>query len=189
MTNLAFSNPLGAALFALGVGFLIANLRLLVQAVIHWRIRRSALVTWPGARPPYYGVLLALGVVFGALVVFKLLIQQRPLMSAFGEGMMLMYYGYAFPMGFRLGRGLYEDGIWSEAGFVPYAEIGGLSWREGKEITLVIIYRTRSLARTLTVPQRHYGEVRRLLRDKIATHDIHFTLKSFDLGTDERDVV
>ena len=189
MTDLEVSNPLAVALFALGVGFLIANLLLLAQVVTHWRIRRSALVTWPGTKPPYYGVLLALGVVFGALVLFKLVIQGRPPMSAFGEGMMLVYYGYVFPMGFRLGRGLYEDGIWTESGFVPYAEIGGLSWREGKEITLVIIYRTRSLARPLTVPQRHYGEVRRVLRDKIAAHDIHFTLKSFDLGTDERDVV
>ena len=189
MPEIELSNALGVALFAMGIGFLIANLRLLVQAVKHWRIRRSALVTWSGAKPPYYGVLLALGVVLGALVFFRLVIQRRPPMSAFGEGMMFVYYAYAFPMSFRLGRGLYEDGIWSESGFVPYAEIGGLSWREEREITLVVIYRMRSLARLLTVPQKHYGEVRRVLRDKIASHDIHFTLKSFDLGTDERDVV
>ena len=83
----------------------------------------------------------------------------------------------------------FEDGIWADAGYVPYSAIGGFSWREEKEITLVIIYRLRSLVRRLVVPQAHYAEVRRLLRDKIAAHDIHFTLKSLDLGGDEREVV
>ena len=45
------------------------------------------------------------------------------------------------------------------------------------------------MVRYLGVPQEHYGEVRRLLRDKIAAHDIHFTGKGFDLGTDERELV
>ena len=189
MTDIEVSTALSAALLVLGAGFLVANLRLFVQFLRYWRLRSSALVTWPGRKPPYYGFLLALGVVLGSLVFVKLVLQQRPPMSAFGEGMMCLYYAYAFPMSFRIARGLYEDGIWAESGFVPYSEIGGLSWRENREITLVIIYRMRSLARPLSVPLMHYGEVRRLLRDKIAAHDIHFTLKSFDLGTDERDIV
>jgi hypothetical protein len=45
------------------------------------------------------------------------------------------------------------------------------------------------LTRYLDVPQEHYGEVRRLLRDKIAAHDIHFTGKGLDLGADEREMV
>ena len=102
---------------------------------------------------------------------------------------MLLYYAYAVPLRLRIGRGLYAGGIWSDGGYVPYSKIGGLSWREGTTITLVIIYRLRSLARRLTVPQAHYGEVRRLLRDKIAAHDIHFTGKMLDLGADQRDLV
>jgi hypothetical protein len=183
------STVLRQALLALGVGFLVANLRILFEFLRFLRLRASALVTWPAQKPPYYGVLLALGVVFGFLVFGKIIIQQRPLMSVFGEGMMLVYYAYAFPQSFRIRQGLYEDGIWTESGFVPYAQVGGLSWREGQAITLVIIYRFRNIARLVTVPQANYGEVRRRLRDKIAAHDIHFTLKSFDLGTDERDVV
>ena len=36
----------------------------------------------------------------------------------------------------------------------------------------------------------YYGAARRLLRDKIAAHDIHFTGKTLDLGVhDERDDV
>ena len=102
---------------------------------------------------------------------------------------MFVYYAYLLPMSSRIRRGLYEDGIWAESRFVPYAKIGSLSWREGREITLVVICRLRSLALSLTVPQAHYGAVRRLLRDKIAAHDIHFTLKTMNLGADERDRV
>ena len=146
-------------------------------------------MTWPARKPSHYGFFLALGVVFGLLVCVKLLVRQRPPIEAFGETMMLVYYAYLWPMSFRIGRGLYEDGIWAESSFVPYGKIGGLSWREEPDITLVIIYRFRNLARSLIVPQKHYGEVRRVLRDKIESHDIHFTLKALDLGGDERERV
>ena len=60
---------------------------------------------------------------------------------------------------------------------MTYQTIGGLSWREDSQMTLMIINRVRALASSLTVPQIYYGEVRRLLRDKIATHDIPFLVK------------
>jgi len=53
----------------------------------------------------------------------------------------------------------------------------------------VTIYLLRSLARHLTVPHEHFGEVRRLLRDKIKSYDVHLTRKAFDLGGDEREVI
>jgi hypothetical protein len=108
----------------------------------------------------------------------------------FGETMMLVYYVYALPLGLKIGRGFYEDGIWTEGGYIPYNNIGGLTWREGAQPTLVLLYRWRSFARRLIVPEPYYGQARRLLRDKIAAHDIHFTGKTFDLGLhDERDDV
>lgn len=180
---------LPTALLLLGVGFLIVNLRLLWQFIRFLRLRATAELTWPGRRPRSYGISLALGLVFGTLVFFKLAMQQRPVFDVFGEGMMFIYYAYAFPLSLRIGHGFYEHGIWSQRGFVPYAQIGGLSWREDQELTLVLIHRTRKLVRHLDVPQQRYGEVRRLLRDKIAAHDIHFTGKGFDLGADERAVV
>ena len=79
--------------------------------------------------------------------------------------------------------------VWSNTCFVPYVRIGGLSWQEGRELTLVLIHRTRKQTRRLELPQEHYGEARRLLRDKIAKRDIHFTGRAFDLGSDEREVV
>lgn len=176
-------------LLVLGVGFLIANVRLLLDFLRFLKRRRSALLTWPGRKHPYHGLLLAIGVLLGFLLVYKAVIQRRPPLQFFGEAMMFVYYAYAWPLSRRIGRGFYEDGIWAESGFVPYSRIGGLSWREGEEVTLVLIYRLRNLARRLSVPAAHYAAARRLLRDKIAAHDIDFTGSGLDLGLDERNRV
>ena len=177
-------------LFVLGVGFFCANLRLLVQFIRFLKIRSSALLTWPGRRPPFYGLLLGMGAILGLLVIYKLTFLKQHPSQVFGEAMMMVYYGYALPLSLRIGRGFYEDGIWADGGFIRYQNIGGLAWREGEQITLVMIYRMRAFARRLVVPESCYGAARRLLRDKIAAHDIHFTGKSLDLGLhDERDDV
>jgi hypothetical protein len=184
------SGTLPRLLFLLGCGFLVANLLLLADLVRYFRLRKTALLTWPGTRPRYYGLLLLIGVVLGGLVFFKLVIQRQPPPQVFGEGMMFLYYGYALPLSRRIGRGFYADGVWSESGFMPYWQIGGISWREGPEITLILISRMRNLARRLVVPTPHYAAARRLLRDKIAAHDIDFTGTGLDLGShDERDDV
>jgi len=177
------------ALRLLGVAFLAANLVLLSRFVRFWRLRPTALLTWPRPRSRSYAVSLAFGMVFGVLVFIKLVVSSRPPMDAFGESMMFIYYAYAFPLSLKIGRGFYADGIWSNTGFVPYATIGGLAWREMPSLALLLIHRTRNQVRQLDVPDRHYGQVRRLLRDKIADHAIHFTGKGFDLGSDEREVV
>lgn len=181
---------LSRLLVLLGVGFLWANIRLFAQFIRYLSLRSSALLTWPGRRPPFYRLLLVLGAVLAVLIVCKLtMLKQHPI-QVFGESMMLVYYAYALPLSLRIGRGFYQDGIWADGGFIRYQNIGGLAWREGEQITLVMIYRMRAFARRLVVPESYYGAARRLLRDKIATHDIHFTGKSLDLGLhDERDDV
>lgn len=177
-------------LFVFGVGFFVANLRLLFQFLRFLKLRSSALLTWPGRQPPFYGLLLGIGAVLALLIVYKLaVLQQRP-EDVFGESMMLLYYCWSLPLSLRIGRGIYQDGIWADGGFMPYSQIGGLAWREEPQVTLVLMHRVRQFARKLVVPDSHYGAVRRLLRDKIAAHDIHFTGKSLDLGLhDERDDV
>jgi hypothetical protein len=181
---------LSKILFILGVGFLLANLRLLFQFIRFLRLRSQALLTWPGRRPPYYAFLLAIGAVLSVLIVYKLAVLQWHPAEVFGETMMLVYYAYAFPLSLKIGRGFYEDGIWADGGFMPYSRIGGMAWREDEQLTLVLLDRMRDFARRLTVPQSYYGAARRVLRDKIAAHDIHFTGKSLDLSDhDERDVV
>jgi len=177
------------ALWVLGVVFLVVNLRLVARFVRFWRLRSTGLLTWPRRGSRSYGFSLAFGLVFGVLVFIKIAIQQRPVTDAFGEVMMFIYYVYASPLSLRIEHGFYEDGIWSNSGFVPYRHIGGLSWREGTQRTLVLIHGLRNLARHLDVPQEYYDASRRLLRDKIAAHDIQFTGTGFDLGPDDRELV
>lgn len=173
-------------LLLLGVGFLVANTQLLFEYVRYARRRRRTLLTWQGPTPPYYGMGLAIGVALGLLLIYKVFIAQ---LQVFGEGMMFLYYGYLMPLTKRIGRGFYEDGIWSDSGFIPYNEVGGISWREGPHaVSLVVISRLRNQARRLAVPAEHYAAARRLLRDKIGEHAIHFSGTGLDLGAhDERD--
>ena len=176
-------------LFFLGIGFFVADIRLFCQFLRFQRLRSSALLTWPGPRPPFYGLLIAMGAVLSVLIVYKLAFLRLRPADVFGETMMLVYYGYALPLSLKIGRGFYEDGIWAETSFIPYNEVGGISWREGeRQVTLIVISRLRNLARRLTVPGDKYGAARRLLRDKIGEHAIHFTGTGLDLGDhDERD--
>ena len=180
-------------LLMLGVGFLVANLRMGIDALNFLRRRSSALLTWRGPRPRYYGLQLALGVVLGVLLAYHIInvmratpeFRGRFAPQLFGISMMFVYYGYLVPLSRRIGRGFYADGIWSESGFVPYWKIGAVSWREGEEIALVIVSRLRSLARRLIVPGVHYGAARRLLREKIAAHDIQLLHTGLELGAHE----
>jgi hypothetical protein len=176
------------SLLLLGFGFLVANVKVAVDYVRFLRLRRGALLIWRTPKPAYYTFGLGLGVVLGLLVFAKLVLLHR---QAFGESMMFLYYAYFFPMSLTIGRGFYEGGIWAETTFIPYHEVGGISWREGEhQVTLVVISRLRNLARRLIVPGDKYGAARRLLRDKIGEHVIHFTGTGLDLGAhDERDEV
>jgi len=177
-------------LYVLGAGFLVFNLTLFFQYARNRRLQRAALVTWPPPRPPLYRLFLWVGAVLAIVIFYKLAVLKLHPQFVFGETMMLIYYVYAMPLGTKIRRGLYEDGIWTDGGYIPYANIGGLTWREGDQTTLVVLYRWRSFARRLVVPEPVYGEARKVLRDKIATHDIHFTGKPLDLGShDERDDV
>jgi hypothetical protein len=177
-------------LLILGVGFLIANVRIGVDTLKFLRRRSSAVLTWRGPRPRYYGLQLALGVLLGILLVYDIFVLRRPAPQLFGIGMMFLYYGYLIPLSRRIGRGFYADGIWSENGFVPYWKIGAVAWREGEEVALVIVSRLRNLARRLVVPGTHYAAARRLLRDKIAAHDIQLMHTGLELGArDGRDDV
>jgi hypothetical protein len=182
---------LSRILFFFGVGFLIANLRLLYQFIRFFRLRSQAVLTWPGRKPPHYLLLLGMGATLSVLIAYKLAVLRWHPEAVFPECMMLLYFGYLVPASPKIGRGFYEDGIWADGGFVPYANIGGITWREGEHhLTLVLLDRFRDFGRLLTVPQRYYGEARRVLLDKIAAHDIHFTDRKLDLGDhDERNLV
>jgi hypothetical protein len=137
-----------------GLGFLAANLRLAVQLLQYRRRRQHALLVWEGTRPKYYGLNLALGAVFGALLAVNVFYLHRPIRDLFGELMMLNYYGYAFPLSVRIARGFYEDGVWSDSGFLKWAQISAVSWKEEGAVTLVLISHVRNIAKRLDVPGR-----------------------------------
>ena len=47
-------------LFLFGVGFSVANAKVILELLQWRRRRRAALLTWPAAKAPFYGVSLAL---------------------------------------------------------------------------------------------------------------------------------
>jgi len=174
------------ALIVFGLGFLVANLRLLTDWLRFRRYRQRSLLVWPPPRPPYFGLMLTLGLVTGLLMLFKVLVVRQ---QAFGETMMFIYFGYLVPVSARIQRGFYEAGLWSDSGFVPYDDIGGIAWRESEHaVTLIVASRSGKLARRMSVPLPHYGAARRLLRDKIGDQQIQLAGAGLDLGLhDQRD--
>lgn len=178
---------LDTVLLVLGAGFLVANVRLAIHYGRFRRRQARAVLTWPAPKPPYFGLALAIGVMLGAIVFYKVIVSRQ---QAFGETMMFLYYAYLLPLSRRIRRGFYQDGIWVESGFLSYEDVGGLRWREAEHsVALVVVSRARNLARVLPVPVEHYAASRRLLRDKIGDRAIHLSGGGLDLGgdTDERD--
>lgn len=177
-------------LFLFGIGFFVANMKAMAD-IVRFRMRRAtALLVWQNPKPRYYGFALALGAVLGGLVMFKIFFQERQPFQVFGEVMMFLYYGYAFPMTTRIQRGFYRDGVLSDTGFMRWGDISAVSWKEGERITLVVISHLKSIARHLDVPGELYGQARRVLRDKVEAHDIHIGGAGLDLGSrDEKDAI
>jgi hypothetical protein len=180
------TDPLGTLLFLFGVGFLAANLVTAYVCVQDWRRRNSAVLVWrmAPARFAVLPVLISAGL--GILIVYKLVVLEWAVWRLFGEAMMLAYYGYLYPLSLRLKRGFYEQGIRFDRGFARWEDIKGLTWRHEGPPVLVAAHRHQQAGR-LTVPLEQLGAARRVLRDRIAAHQIHFTPGPLDLGGhDER---
>ena len=178
-------------LFVFGVGFLAANAKVLADLLRYRARNRHALLTWEGAKPKFYGFTLGLGVALGLMLAFKIFVQRRPPDQLFGEAMMFVYYGYAFPLSTRIKRGFYREGVWTDSGFMRWGQISAVSWKEeGPHVVLVLISQEGQVARRLEIPGPLYGQTRRLLRDRIKAHDIHIGGSGLDLGSrDEGDTV
>jgi hypothetical protein len=179
MTLQELAPYLRQVLLALGLLFVIVNIKEGVQLLNWWRMRQHAVVTWLAPKPPFFTVNVAIGVMLGVLLFVtayaEITVQRRGLAaipSMFGISMMFLYYGYVLPLLTRVRRGLYRDGIWTDAGFIPYTHIGGMTWKS--EHTLVLASREKTVAKRLRVPGAYVGEVRHVLRDKIGEHAIEF---------------
>ncbi len=175
-------------LLLLGVGFLAANLFGVAEQVRYWRRRRTAMLTWPGRRPPFFQMQVGIGVALGLLFFYDLLLRPGAAEQTFGVGMMFLYYAAIVPASARIERGFYRDGIWSDRRFVRYSRIGAVSWHDEPEPVLLLAARRGRTAARLAVPGHLLGAVRRLLRDLIGRHDIDLADTGLHLGLrDQRD--
>ncbi len=173
MSPEALAGFLRQALLALGLLFVIVNLRVGWEIATWVRRRARTVVVWPAPKPPFYAISLAIGVMLGLLLLVTSLTVPKPA-SLFGVAMMFTYYGYLLPLSTRIRRGLYHDGIWTDGGFIPYRAISGVTWKGGEVATLILASRRSGVARRLVVPGPCIGEVRHVLREKIGSHDIEF---------------
>lgn len=171
-------------LLLFGIGFLVANVKVGLELLQYRRAKRAALLVWPRPKPRYYGMSLLIGIILGLLLAAEILL-RRPVYSLFGEAMMFIYYVCLFPLATRIARGFYQDGVWSDTGFMPWSQISAVSWRDEGSVTLMLISRGKSIARRLEVPGSQYGEARRVLLDRVKAHDIHIGGAGLNLGTRE----
>lgn len=181
-----FASVAPRVLLLFGIGFLVANVLATVDLVRYHRGKRAALLLWPGPKPRYYSISLLLGVILGLLIVAEILL-KRPMSSLFGEAMMFIYYICLFPPATRIARGFYQDGVWSDTGFMPWSKISAVSWRDEGAVMLILISHGNSTARRLNVPGPQYGEARRVLLDRIKAHDIQMGGSGLNLGTRDKE--
>ncbi len=161
------------ALLALGVLFVIVDVKVGAQILGWWRKRPRAIVTWPGPKPPFYAINLLIGVMLGILLfVHHASLVPRPASSVFGVAMMFIYYGYLLPLSTRIRRGLYQDGIWTDSGFMRIHR-HRRPHLEGRRHAGAGVPAQDAGA---TAPRAglHLGEVRHFLREKIGDHAIEF---------------
>jgi hypothetical protein len=156
-------------LLALGVYFSVLNVRGLAGYLRFLRVRPTALVTWAVPRPAHFPLLLLLGVVSAAVAVLNGFM-QRPVHHVIPQGLMSLYFILMVPLSGRIHRGLYRDGVWADAGFLPWAQIGRLAFFEKPEIVLVLLRRGSSASFRLSVPPAEYSAVRKTLEEQARAH-------------------
>jgi hypothetical protein len=153
----------------LAVYFSVLLLRGLLGYQRFRRVRPTALLTWPSRRPFHFPFLLGLGVVSAALTLVNGYL-GRPFHHVYSQAVMAAYFMVMVPLSGRIHLGLYRDGVWADTGFLPWASIGRMAFRETPELVLILLPRGRSGPFRLPVPREEYGAVRKLLEEKIRAH-------------------
>lgn len=166
-------------LAALGLYFLVLVIRALAGYLRFLRLRATALLTWPVQRPAHFPLLVGLGVLALGVAVLNGSM-NRPLHHVASQVLIAVYFILVVPLATRIRLGLYRDGVWADAGFLPYAEIARMTFVEGRQIVLVMLARGRGAAFRLPVPAEEYGVVRKLIEEKIRSHTL--TVDSAILG-------
>ena len=153
------------------------------------RAKRSALLVWPTPKPRYYALSLALGVILGLLLVARNPAQAARLLAVRrGDDVHLLHL--PVPAGTRIARGFYQDGVWSDSGFMPWSRISAVSWRDEGAVTLMLISHGQNWRAVWRCPGPSTAQARRVLLDRIKAHDIHIGGAGLNLGTrDEGDSI
>jgi hypothetical protein len=149
----------------LGVYFSVLNGRGLLRYAQFRRVQRTAVLTWPLPHPRHYALQIVLGVVSGGVAVLNGAM-DRPIHHVFSQAVMALYFILILPLSTRIQAGFYRDGVWGDAGFLPYARIGRMAFRETPDVVLFLLPRGASRPLRLPVPAAEYGAVRKVLEDK-----------------------
>jgi len=157
---------LSVVLLGLGIYFSVLLFRGLWGYLLFLRMRPTALLTWPVPRPAQFPFLLALGVVAAGVTALNGYL-NRPFHHVLSQALMAAYFILMVPLCQRIRLGFYRDGVWADSGFLPYANIGRIAFRETPEIVLILLPRGRSRSFRLPVPPEEYGAVRKVLEEKI----------------------
>ena len=155
---------LTAVLVGVGLYFSVLLARGVAGYLLFRRVRGTALLTWPGRSSPYFAIVLGLVSLGVALLNTRL---DRPFLHLYGQYATAAYFILMVPLSARIRLGLYRDGVWADSGFLPYARIGRMAFREQPEIVLLLVPRGRDTSLRLPVPREEYGAVRKVLEEKI----------------------
>ena len=161
---------LTVVLVGIGLYFSVLLARGLAGYLRFRRLRRTAVLTWRARRSIHFA--LALGAVSLAVAVLNTSL-DRPFLHLYGQYATAAYFILMVPLSARIRLGLYRDGIWADTGFLPYARIGRMAFREGPEIVLLLLQRGAARAFRLPVPAEEYGAVRKLIAEKVRTRVVN----------------
>ncbi len=156
---------LTVVLGALGTYFLVLLVLGFARYSEFRRVRPTAVLIWPTPRPAHFRLLVVLGFTSVAVTVLNGLL-ERPLHHVLAQALMAAYFVLMVPLSATIPVGLYRDGVWADSGFLPYGQIGRISFRETPDIVLLLLPRGRSRPSRLAIPREEYGTVRKLLEEK-----------------------
>ncbi|MFQ5790074.1 MAG: hypothetical protein ACE5JI_06295 [Acidobacteriota bacterium] len=178
---------LGLAFGALSVLFAVW-IAITVTRYSHFlRLASSSLLTWRPPRPWFFNLCLGIGFFMVVMTIVSAFVLRRPPLHIVAQALMAVFYTAVFPLGFRIQRGFYATGIWSERGFIPYRRIRWLGWKERPDILLALRTDRGVFGQGysfLRVPGKYYGQARRILRDRIK--DRSLSLETSVLGLDTK---
>jgi hypothetical protein len=163
---------LSVVLLGLGIYFSVLLIRGLRGYLLFRKVRPTALITWPVPRSGQLPFLLVLGVVAAGVTALNAYL-ERPLHHVLSQALMAAYFILMVPLCQRIRLGFYDEGVWADTGFLPYANIARIAFRETPEIVLILLPRGRSGSFRLPVPPEDYGAVRKVLEEKIRSRVVN----------------